>query len=66
MISGFNQVRFAHTDLPVPDFSAYRRDGTKAIKGSAQNSEARKAFTYMMLAGIFFTFSRAYFTFRNK
>ncbi|KAI0215279.1 Cytochrome b-c1 complex subunit Rieske, mitochondrial [Lamellibrachia satsuma] len=50
VVSNFNQVRFAHTDVPFPDFSYYRRDGTKAVKGPSPNSEARKAFTYMMLA----------------
>lgn len=52
LFSDFNQVRFAHTDVPFPDFSYYRRDGTKAVKGPSPNSEARKAFTYMMLAGL--------------
>lgn len=44
------QYRFAHTDLKVPDFSFYRKDAKDA--GDSQTSDnARKAFTYLMVAG---------------
>ena len=57
VLSGFNQVRFAHTDIQFPDFSAYRREGTKAVKNGTSNSDSRKAFTYMMLAGLWIHYS---------
>ena len=45
-------MRFAHTDIPFPDFTGYRREGTKDVKSATSNSDSRKAFTYMMLAGL--------------
>jgi len=46
------QVRFAHTDVQVPDFSAYRRDGTKdSHASSAPTAAKRQAFTYMFVGG---------------
>jgi hypothetical protein len=46
------QVRFAHTDIQVPDFSDYRRDAVKrpAAK-STDSAESRKSFTYLMVGG---------------
>jgi len=42
------QIRLAHTDIQVPDFSAYRHT---AEKGDPDEISAnRKAFTYMMVA----------------
>ncbi|XP_076448929.1 cytochrome b-c1 complex subunit Rieske, mitochondrial-like [Babylonia areolata] len=50
--SAFSQVRQAHTDVQVPDFSAYRRDGTKDSHASSQSSAAgRRGFTYMVVGG---------------
>lgn len=47
-----SQVRFAHTDIQVPDFSAYRRESVKDSKKSNKNSdESRKAFTYLLSVG---------------
>ncbi|CRL00677.1 CLUMA_CG013937, isoform A [Clunio marinus] len=43
------QVRFAHTDIKVPDFSYYRRDSTKRPASKTQTAEERKAFTYMLV-----------------
>lgn len=43
------QVRFAHTDVTVPDFSDYRRDSTKRAAGKAQSAEERKAFSYALV-----------------
>jgi len=38
-----------HSDMEVPDFSAYRRSGTKdSTKDSKESAEQRKNFTYMM------------------
>eukprot|EP00745_Piridium_sociabile_P039033 TRINITY_DN72183_c0_g3_i1.p1 TRINITY_DN72183_c0_g3~~TRINITY_DN72183_c0_g3_i1.p1 ORF type:complete len:269 (+),score=38.91 TRINITY_DN72183_c0_g3_i1:78-884(+) len=46
------QVRFAHTDVQVPDFSAYRRDGTKDSHSSSTPSySGRRAFTYVVAGG---------------
>nr|KAG5712177.1 hypothetical protein BaRGS_014527 [Batillaria attramentaria] len=45
-----DEVRFAHTDVQVPDFSAYRRDSVKDNHASSQPSATgRKAFTYMVV-----------------
>lgn len=43
------QVRFAHTDLQVPDFSAYRRDSVKNPKRKDTKADDRKSFTYLMV-----------------
>lgn len=45
------QVRFAHTDIRVPDFSDYRRDSTKRPSTRAESAEERKAFTYLLVGG---------------
>lgn len=43
------QVRWAHTDINVPDFSAYRRDSTKSpTSKNADSNDARKSFTYLL------------------
>lgn len=42
------QVRFAHTDLQVPDFSPYRRDAVKDPNRKNTSEEDRKAFSYML------------------
>ena len=56
--SGKMQVRLSHTDVPVPDFSEYRRDSTKdpATKNTQYSS---RAFTYMMLTGFGVTAAHA-------
>ncbi|XP_076857049.1 cytochrome b-c1 complex subunit Rieske, mitochondrial [Brachyhypopomus gauderio] len=42
-------VRFAHTDIKVPDFSDYRRPEVMDPKRSAQDSsDARRVFSYLM------------------
>jgi len=43
------QVRFAHTDLSVPDFSAYRRDSTKNLNRKNTNTADRNSFTYVLV-----------------
>lgn len=45
------QVRFAHTDLRVPDFSAYRRDATKSAARLNKSADDRNAFTYLLVGG---------------
>lgn len=45
------QVRHAHTDLQVPDFSAYRRtDVIDATVKSKDSASSRRGFTYIMAA----------------
>ncbi|XP_034039727.1 cytochrome b-c1 complex subunit Rieske, mitochondrial [Thalassophryne amazonica] len=44
-------VRFAHTDIRVPDFSEYRRqDVLDPHKPAEESNEPRKAFSYMITA----------------
>lgn len=44
------QVRFAHTDLKVPDFSPYRRSAVKSpTDDSSASEEARKSFSYVVV-----------------
>lgn len=43
------QVRWAHTDITLPDWSAYRRPSTQSPASKARDTEeSRKAFTYMV------------------
>jgi len=45
-------MRFSHTDVQVPDFSAYRRQSVKDSNvSSRESSDSRKAFSYLMVAG---------------
>lgn len=47
------QVRYAHTDIQVPDFSAYRRDSVKDKRSSSDASaDSRRSFTYMIVGGL--------------
>nr|BAN21413.1 ubiquinol-cytochrome c reductase iron-sulfur subunit [Riptortus pedestris] len=44
------QVRFAHTDLKVPDFSPYRRPSTQNPSADSTSSEeSRKTFSYVIV-----------------
>jgi len=46
------QARFAHSDIQMPDFSAYRRDSTMDSKKSSRDTESsRKLFSYMFTLG---------------
>jgi len=50
---GKQQQRFSHTDLSVPDFQDYRRNATKdPTVSSADTDVSRRAFTYLMVAGL--------------
>lgn len=43
------QVRWAHTDINVPDWSAYRRESVKdPNKRSSDTEDTRKSFTYLV------------------
>jgi ubiquinol-cytochrome c reductase iron-sulfur subunit len=45
-------MRFSHTDVQVPDFSAYRRQSVKdSTVSSRESNDSRKAFSYLMVAG---------------
>lgn len=48
-INGCAAVRFAHTDIRVPDFSDYRRPEVQdPNKSSQSSSEARRSFSYLV------------------
>lgn len=47
-----SQVRFAHTDIGYPDFSAYRREDTKDPKTKYDETvDQRQTFTYLIAGG---------------
>jgi len=53
-LNGALQVRSAHTDVRVPDFSFYRKSATLDPTKKAESSEsARKSFAYTVTAGGF-------------
>lgn len=45
------QVRLAHTDIKVPDFSDYRRDSTKRAGTKSKTADDRRSFTYLLVGG---------------
>ncbi|XP_068241791.1 cytochrome b-c1 complex subunit Rieske, mitochondrial-like isoform X2 [Palaemon carinicauda] len=46
------QVRYAHSDIQVPDFSAYRRSDVQDPRTkSGESAASRTAFTYMLVGG---------------
>lgn len=45
------QIRLAHTDIQVPDFSDYRREQVKRPNAKNDSSDERAAFTYLMVGG---------------
>ncbi|CAG5115595.1 unnamed protein product [Candidula unifasciata] len=49
--SGPTQVRFAHTDLKVPDFSDYRREQVKSPNVSAAASDSQRKLTSYLIVG---------------
>jgi len=49
---GKSQVRFSHTDINVPDFGDYRRPSSKDSGLPSQTDISRRAFTYMVVAGM--------------
>lgn len=47
---GSSQVRYAHTDIQVPDFSAYRRKSVMDSSANASESApARQTFSYLIV-----------------
>ncbi|KAF7698928.1 cytochrome b-c1 complex subunit Rieske, mitochondrial-like [Silurus meridionalis] len=49
LLHGPSGVRFAHTDIRIPDFTDYRRPEVQdAKKSSQESSEARRAFSYLI------------------
>lgn len=48
-LQNVQQVRLAHNDMQVPDFSPYRRDSVQATSRKNTTSEERKAFSYMLV-----------------
>ena len=49
-ILGSSQVRYAHTDIQVPDFSAYRRKSVMDSSANASESApARQTFSYLIV-----------------
>jgi len=47
------QVRYAHTDVSVPDFSYYRRESTKDVQSdNRESADSRRLFSYLMIGGI--------------
>jgi ubiquinol-cytochrome c reductase iron-sulfur subunit len=47
---GHSQVRFAHTDVAVPDFSAYRRSNLKDSSADNKSSApSRQGFSYLIV-----------------
>lgn len=50
-VSVTTQVRFAHTDLQTPDFTAYRRDSTKNPNRQNKTTADRNSFTYLLVGG---------------
>jgi len=52
VLLGSSQIRLAHTDVSFPDFTVYRRDSVKDPSADSEASApARKAFTYVIMAG---------------
>ena len=45
-------MRFSHTDVSVPDFNAYRREASKDPNKPNTTEVSRRAFTYLMVAGM--------------
>lgn len=43
------QVRLAHTDIKVPDFSDYRRENTKRAATKNTSADDRRSFTYLLV-----------------
>lgn len=51
-IAASTQVRFAHTDIRVPDFSEYRKNSVQSPYTKKRDSDnERRAYTYLVVAG---------------
>ena len=45
-------MRYSHTDVSMPDFSAYRRESSMDPSKPNSTEINRRAFTYLMVAGM--------------
>jgi len=53
VVPGHQQTRLAHTDLKIPDFTAYRKDATKnPTKTNDKSIDDRRGFTYLASATV--------------
>jgi ubiquinol-cytochrome c reductase iron-sulfur subunit len=51
-VGGVSQVRWAHTDIKIPDFDAYRKKSTlDRTKKAEETIDERRAYTYLVTAG---------------
>ncbi|XP_059168859.1 cytochrome b-c1 complex subunit Rieske, mitochondrial-like [Physella acuta] len=50
-MGGTQQVRLAHTDVKVPDFSAYRREQVKRADVKTEDSDATRKLTSYLVVG---------------
>ncbi|KAH9502408.1 Cytochrome b-c1 complex subunit Rieske, mitochondrial [Bulinus truncatus] len=50
-VAGNTQVRYAHTDLKVPDFSSYRRDQVKKADSNTEHSDAERKLSSYVVVG---------------
>lgn len=50
-VAAVNQIRMAHTDLKVPDFSGYRRPSRADPQAKTSDDAAARSHTYFMTAG---------------
>ncbi|GBP55811.1 Cytochrome b-c1 complex subunit Rieske, mitochondrial [Eumeta japonica] len=57
-VTGFSkpaQVRFAHTDLSIPDFTTYRRkEGQDPTVRASEVADSRQSISYLVVAGKLF------------
>ncbi|XP_055638128.1 cytochrome b-c1 complex subunit Rieske, mitochondrial isoform X2 [Toxorhynchites rutilus septentrionalis] len=51
VVAATGQIRLAHTDIRVPDFSEYRREQVKRPNAKNTSADERAAFTYLMVGG---------------
>lgn len=48
-----HQYRLAHTDVPTPDFSAYKRLSNQSVTKTSESSrDDRRTFSYVATAGL--------------
>ena len=45
-------MRYSHTDVTMPDFNAYRRESSVDPNKPSDTEINRRAFTYLMVAGM--------------
>ncbi|EDO36583.1 predicted protein [Nematostella vectensis] len=50
--TGRTQARFSHTDVNMPDFGDYRRPSTSEVGKTETTEIGRRAFTYLVVAGM--------------